>query len=147
MSIEAPELTRDVRRIFDAHPFKLLATVDGRGAPHIWGIEIAFLQDDLWFGSMPTSVKGRHLAGDPRLAIHSAPTDPDLVVGDAKLTGRAVNRTAEAWLAAGGPGIPSNGGEFYTVEIDALALTRVDGDELVVVSWRRDRGIREVRRR
>lgn len=147
VTIEAPGLATDTRRVLDAHPFKLLATVDRPGAPHIWGIEISFLEDDLWFGSMPASVKSRHLAGDPRLAIHSAPTDPDLLAGDAKVMGRSIARTAEEWSTAGGSTVPPGGGRFYTVDITALVLTRVDGDELVVVSWRQDRGIREERRR
>lgn len=47
-----------------------VVTVRPDGRPHtapVWGI---WWDGTLWFGTGPSSVKGRNLAADPRLAVH-----------------------------------------------------------------------------
>ena len=47
-----------------------ICTASADGAPHarpVWGV---FVEDGVCFGTKPDSVKGRHLARDPRLQVH-----------------------------------------------------------------------------
>src|ERR1700761_6851565 len=86
---KAPDLARIARELLEAHVHKFLATVRADGSPRISGIEAKFIDDDLWFGSMPRSRKGADLARDPRFSLHSGSDDPPGWVGDAKLSGVA----------------------------------------------------------
>src|SRR6201996_952930 len=85
----APELARQARALLDAHVHKTLATLRADGSPRVSGLEAKFIEEDLWFGSMPGSRKGADLARDPRFALHSGSIDPPGWQGDAKLSGIA----------------------------------------------------------
>ena len=71
-----PEFAAKVRRLFDAHKHKTIATLRADGAPRISGIEAQFTDGELTFGSMPHARKGADLHRDPRFALHSATSDP-----------------------------------------------------------------------
>ncbi|HJQ46819.1 MAG TPA: pyridoxamine 5'-phosphate oxidase family protein [Amycolatopsis sp.] len=91
----APDFARRVQALFDAHRHKTLATVRSDGSPRISGIEAAFEDGNLVFGSMPNARKGADLRRDPRFALHSATVDPvegseALWPGEAKIAGRAI---------------------------------------------------------
>src|SRR5690242_21663581 len=91
----APEFAQRVRALFEAHRHKTIATVRADGAPRISGIEAAFEDGELVFGSMPHSRKGADLRRDPRFALHSATVDPvkgseASWPGEAKISGRAL---------------------------------------------------------
>ena len=62
---DAPELSAAIRRRFDAHGHKTMATLRRDGAPRISGTEITFRDGELWLGSMPGSLKSRDLRRDP----------------------------------------------------------------------------------
>ena len=90
-----PEFAARIRRIFDAHKHKTIATLRADGSPRISGIEVEFADGELTFGSMPGARKGADLRRDPRFALHSATVDPPEGdpagwPGDAKIAGRAV---------------------------------------------------------
>ena len=71
-----PEFAARVRRLFDAHKHKTIATLRADGAPRLSGIEAEFESGELTFGSMPGARKGADLHRDPRFALHSATVDP-----------------------------------------------------------------------
>ena len=71
-----PEFAQRVRGLFDAHRHKTIATVRADGAPRISGVEAAFEEGELAFGSMSNARKGADLRRDPRFALHSATVDP-----------------------------------------------------------------------
>jgi Pyridoxamine 5'-phosphate oxidase len=71
-----PGFAQRVRRLFDAHRHKTIATLRADGSPRISGIEAAFEDGELAFGSMPNARKGADLRRDPRFALHSATIDP-----------------------------------------------------------------------
>jgi hypothetical protein len=131
----APELAAALERRFGSHKFVLLATLRRDGSPRISGIEVTFAQGELWLGMMPDARKSDDLRRDPRLALHSAPVDLELAEGDAKLSGRAV-RVEDPSALAVFEEVPDSGADVYRVEVSDAALTRVDGDWLVVDSWR-----------
>src|SRR6516165_10655010 len=90
-----PEFAQRVRALFEARRHKTIATVRADGAPRISGIEAAFADGELVFGSMANARKGADLRRDPRFALHSATVDPVEGAeaqwpGEAKISGRAI---------------------------------------------------------
>ncbi|WP_346280550.1 pyridoxamine 5'-phosphate oxidase family protein [Pseudonocardia sp.] len=139
-----PEFAARVRKIFDAHKHKTLATLRSDGSPRISGIEAQFADGELTFGSMPGARKGADLRRDPRFALHSASVDSPpgneaSWTGDAKVAGRAV-------YAGGLDGeIP---GELFRTELDEVVVTGLNeaGNALVIDIWTAARGLRRVER-
>ncbi|MCK2221988.1 pyridoxamine 5'-phosphate oxidase family protein [Actinomadura sp. ATCC 31491] len=148
---QAPELAGAARRLMDAYPHKVLATLRKDGSPRVSGIETTLRNGELWTGSMAHAVKAADLRRDPRLAVHVTsrapdPGDPSSWEGDLKLSGRAAEVTDPATLAAyGGP--VEAGSHLFRIEVSEVAWTRVEGDELVITAWRAGAGVREHRRK
>ena len=146
----APDLTAPVQRQFGAHKHALLATLMRDGSPRISGIETSFRGGELWLAMMPDSRKAADLRRDSRFALHAAPIDLELLVGDAKLGGRAIEVTAPAELERFVAGLdqppPPSGVGLFRADITDMSLTRVEGDWLVIDSWREGEGRRQQRR-
>lgn len=127
---QAPELAARVRAAFDAAKHKTIATLRADGSPRISGIEAAFVDGELTFGSMPGARKGADLLRDPRFALHSATVDPVEGAeaqwpGEAKVAGTAVP-TGE---------VPQ-GGDAFRADIAEVVHTRLDeAATLLVVEW------------
>jgi hypothetical protein len=125
-----PEFARRVRALFDAHRHKTLATVRADGAPRISGIEAAFEDGDLVFGSMPKARKGADLRRDSRFALHSATVDPIEGAeaqwpGEAKIAGRATTT---------GPEGPD--GDRFRADVLEVVHTHLNPEAtLLVVEW------------
>ncbi len=150
----APDFAHTVRELFDAHRHKVLATVRRDGSPRVSGIELRFRDGELWFGTMPGSLKGLDLSRDPRLALHSAsedpPEDPRSWPGDAKLAGRAVEVTdPDAVASSRQDGEAPPGSLLFRVDIAEAVHTRVGdpADHLVIQFWREGEGLRRIERR
>lgn len=136
-----PDFARRVRGILDAHLHKTMATLRRDGGPRISGTEAHFDDGDVWFGMSADSRKAQDLRRDGRVAIHSAPVDTQMVQGDAKVSGVAVEIRDESRLAA----LPA-GATLFRIDITEVVLTRVHaGKELVVELWTPDAGLREFR--
>jgi hypothetical protein len=127
-----PEFARRVRRLFDAHRHKTIATLRSDGSPRISGIEAVFTDGELTFGSMPRARKGADLLRDPRFALHSATVDPvegaeSTWPGEAKVSGRAVHA---------GPITDGPEGERFYADIAEVVHTHLDaGARMLVVEW------------
>jgi len=139
-----PEFAARVRRIFEAHKHKTIATLRADGGPRISGIEAEFVDGELRFGSMAHARKGADLHRDPRFALHSPSVDPPEGnpagwAGDAKIAGRAV----PAGVVEG-----DADGEQFHADIDEVVFTGLNADatKLVVESWTPSRGLRRVER-
>jgi hypothetical protein len=137
-----PEFARRVRAAFDAHRHKTIATVRADGAPRISGIEAAFEDGELVFGSMPAARKGADLRRDPRFALHSATVDPVVGAeaqwpGEAKISGRAIT------TGSAGPG-----GDTFRADIAEVVHTHLDdaATKLVVEWWTPAHGLRTAER-
>jgi Pyridoxamine 5'-phosphate oxidase len=156
---DAPEFAEEVRRLFDAHRHKTLATIRRDGSPRISGIEATFHDGDLWLGMMEGSLKARDLRRDPRMALHSAtvdpPADPTAWEGDAKLTGRAEEITDPDKLEAFRRATGSEGGQeppggfhLFRIDLREVVLTRVGdpADHLVIALWREGEGLVRMQR-
>jgi hypothetical protein len=138
------EFAQRVRALFDAHRHKTIATLRADGSPRISGIEAAFEDGQLVFGSMPNARKGADLRRDPRFALHSATVDPiegspAQWPGEAKISGRAI---------ALGPIIDGADGDRFHADIAEVVHTHLNEDAtlLVVEWWTPTRGLRRLER-
>jgi hypothetical protein len=127
-----PEFAQRVRALFDAHRHKTMATLRADGSPRISGIEVAFEDGELVFGSMRNARKGADLRRDPRFALHSATVDPVEGAeaqwpGEAKISGRAI---------AAGPIAEGPEGDRFHADIAEVVHTHLnDGATMLVVEW------------
>jgi hypothetical protein len=139
-----PQFAQRVRSLFDAHRHKTIATLRADGSPRISGIEAAFEDGELVFGSMPDARKGADLRRDPRFALHSATVDPvegseAQWPGEAKISGRAI---------AAGPITEGPGGDRFHADIAEVVHTRLNREAtlLVVEWWTPTHGLRRIER-
>ncbi|MFI5894750.1 pyridoxamine 5'-phosphate oxidase family protein [Actinoplanes sp. NPDC051513] len=131
-----PEFASRVRALFEAHRHKTMATLRADGAPRISGIEAAFVEGELTFGSMPASRKGADLARDARFALHSATVDP--------VEGEEAKWPGEAKIA--GTAVPD--GDAFRTDIVEVVHTHLDekATVLVVEWWTPAHGLRRAER-
>jgi pyridoxamine 5'-phosphate oxidase-like protein len=139
-----PGFAQRVRGLFDAHRHKTIATLRADGAPRISGIEAAFKDGELAFGSMPNARKGADLRRDPRFALHSATVDPvegseAQWPGEAKISGRAI---------AGEPAAEGPESDRFRADIAEVVHTHLNPEatRLVVEWWTPAHGLRTVER-
>ncbi len=164
-----PELAAAVRAAFDAHKHKVLATLRADGSPRVSGNEVTFKDGEVWMGMMDRSVKALDLLRDPRLAVHSATVDAELKLGDAKLSGRAVEESDPETKRRFGDDAPeANGGgedrggaedhggteppepyHLFRVDVAEVSIVRIGDppDHLVIESWSPATGYRRIERR
>jgi Pyridoxamine 5'-phosphate oxidase len=140
----APEFAQRVRALFDAHKHKTVATLRADGSPRISGIETAFEDGELVFGSMANARKGADLRRDPRFALHSATIDPvdgaeAQWPGEAKIAGRAI---------AAGPITEGPAGDRFHADITEVVHTHLNETAtlLVVEWWTPTHGLRGIER-
>jgi pyridoxamine 5'-phosphate oxidase-like protein len=147
----APELAKLARELFEANRHLTLATLRKDGSPRVSGIECRFIDDDLWFGSMPNAVKARDLQRDPRFALHSGTGDANEWNGDAKVSGVVEEvtdpgRRGEVFAAMG----QSDSGEshLFRAELSEVSTVRlgVPADHLVIDSWREGEEPKQIKR-
>ncbi|BBA98831.1 hypothetical protein RVR_5178 [Actinacidiphila reveromycinica] len=142
---EAADLAAEVRARFEAHETHVLATLRKDGSPRVSGSEVAFVGDELTFGSMLGAVKALDLRRDGRCAVHAHPGE-----GDAKIAGVAVEAVdpAEKQALTTGKEPP---GDFHAFRLDLreAVFTSVDQEEqlLVIRLWRPGRPVEVIRRR
>jgi pyridoxamine 5'-phosphate oxidase-like protein len=139
-----PEFAQRVRALFDAYRHKTIATLRADGSPRISGIEAAFEDGEVVFGSMPNARKGLDLRRDPRFALHSATVDPvegseAQWPGEAKISGRAI---------AAGPITNGPEGDRFQADIAAVVHTHLNTEAtmLVVEWWTPTQGRRRIER-
>jgi hypothetical protein len=139
-----PEFAQRVRALFDTHRHKTIATLRADGSPRISGIETAFEDGELVFGSMANARKGADLKRDPRFALHSATIDPvkgseAQWPGEAKISGRAVVMQPTGEQA---------GSDHFRAEITDVVHTHLNeqATRLVVEWWTPSDGLQRIER-
>ena len=151
VSKAVPELSAAVQRVFDSHIHKVMATLRRDGSPRVSGTEVSFRDGEVWLGSMPDALKARDLQRDPRVALHSTPSDAEMTGGDAKIGGRAVEITDAATLEAMRTDEqPAGPYQLFRVDVDEVVFITLEGDppdHLVIESWHQGRGVQRVERR
>ncbi|MFE9254572.1 pyridoxamine 5'-phosphate oxidase family protein [Streptomyces sp. NPDC006879] len=143
-----PEFTHAVQARFAQYPHHVLATLRKDGSPRVTGLNVGFRGGELWLGMMPGSMKARDLQRDPRFALHTNPgSDENMPDGDVRVCGRAVeildppelHRFAEETGEA-------HAFHLFHADLTEVVRTSVEGDELVVTTWRPGQPLRTLRR-
>ena len=146
---QAPELATAIGARFGAALHSILATLRADGSPRVAGLEVHFGDGELWLAMMPDSRKADDLRRDPRFALHTAP-DVALVDGDAKVNGWAEEVTDPAvitrFVERLPQPLPPSGMALFRGELTGASLARVDGDHMVIDSWRDGEAARQVHR-
>jgi hypothetical protein len=142
---QAPDLVALARRLFDAHVHKTIATLRRDGSPRISGIEIQFIGEHLYFGSMPRAVKALDLLRDGRFALHSGSSDP--WEGDAKIAGLA-DEIGPGDERAAVLGDTFGDSHLFRANISELSVVRLGEprDHLIIEAWHPGRGVTSLRR-
>jgi hypothetical protein len=153
---EAPALAAAAEERFGAHRHTMLATLRRDGSPRLSGIEATFTSGELFLGMMPDSRKGADLRRDPRLALHSGSPDPDdgdpsAWVGDAKLSGRAIeviDPEVIRLFVGEQAQMPPGSFDLFRVDVQELTTIRVGepADHLVIETWRQGQGVQRIER-
>ena len=145
-----PEFAQRVRAQFDARRHMTIATVRADGSPRISGIETAFEDGELVFGSMPDARKGADLRRDPRFALHSATIDPvegseAQWPGEAKISGRAM---AAGPVTEEGQEAEGTDGDRFHADIAEVVHTHLNAKAtmLVIEWWTPAHGLRRIER-
>jgi hypothetical protein len=146
---EAPELAARARGYFDLFVHKTIATLRRDGSPRISGIEMEFIDGDIWLGSMWGAVKALDLRRDPRFALHSGSVSPPEWHGDAKIAGRVEEITdAEVILRNTGERAPAGPSHLFRADILELSVIELGDppDHMLIDSWHPGRGLTRRRR-
>jgi Pyridoxamine 5'-phosphate oxidase len=146
---EAPELAARARGYFDLFVHKTIATLRRDGSPRISGIEMEFIDGDIWLGSMWGAVKALDLRRDPRFALHSGSVSPPEWHGDAKIAGRVEEITdPEVILRINGERAPAGPSHLFRADILELSVIELGDppDHMVIDSWHPGRGVTHRRR-
>ncbi|GAB2722870.1 hypothetical protein GCM10027072_15310 [Streptomyces bullii] len=86
-----PDLAKTVEERFGAYTHHVLATLRKDGSPRTTGLEVRFLNGELWLGMMPNSLKALDLLRDPRFALQANPGEgTGMGGGDVRISGRAI---------------------------------------------------------
>ncbi|MEJ8656592.1 pyridoxamine 5'-phosphate oxidase family protein [Streptomyces sp. MS1.AVA.4] len=143
-----PDFAATVRQRFETYTHHVLGTLRADGSPRLTGIEVTFRFGELWLGMMPNSRKALDLRRDPRFAVHANPgADASMDDGDVRIGGRAAEVTdpevtARFQEATEAP----QPFHLFRAELAEAVRTGVEGDELVVRTWRPGRALRTIRR-
>ena len=144
---ETPVLARTAQEIFESHPHHVIATTRRDGSPRVGGTNVFFTPDDVWIGAMPSALRNGDLRNRPRCAIHSAPLDEHVTVGDVRLDLVAREAIGEEAAALLGARDHAGEGVVFVLSVVAISLVRVEGDELVIETWDPRVGSRTTRHR
>ncbi|MEU3070334.1 pyridoxamine 5'-phosphate oxidase family protein [Streptomyces sp. NPDC006906] len=144
-----PEFADIVQRRFRLYKHHVLATLRKDGSPRVTGLEADFRFGDMLLGMMPHSLKALDLHRDPRFALHANPgPDAEMNDGDVRVSGRAMEITDPEVIARFiEEATPPEPFHLFRAELTDVVWTGLDGDELVIRSWRPGQPLRTVRRK
>ncbi|MEU5538211.1 pyridoxamine 5'-phosphate oxidase family protein [Streptomyces sp. NPDC020362] len=145
----APELAEIAEERFGAHRHHVLATLRKDGSPRTSGLEVRFLDGELWLGMMPDSLKALDLLRDPRFALQANPgEDTGMGGGDVRVAGRAfevVDTAVEgAYVKEVEPPQPFH---LFRTELTEVVRTYVEGEKYLVAQvWKPGESVRTLKR-
>ncbi|MET9496338.1 pyridoxamine 5'-phosphate oxidase family protein [Streptomyces sp. NPDC006552] len=147
-----PDLARTVEARFGLHTHHVLATLRADGSPRTSGLEVRFLDGELWLGMMPGSLKARDLLRDPRFALQANPGEGTAMGGgDVRVSGRALIVEDRAVIAryTGRVPVPDpDAFHLFRTELTEVTRTSVEDETYLVAQvWRPGEPVRTLRRR
>ncbi|MEV5931429.1 pyridoxamine 5'-phosphate oxidase family protein [Streptomyces sp. NPDC052079] len=146
-----PELAKTVEERFAAYTHHVLATLRKDGSPRTTGLEVRFLNGELWFGMMPDSLKALDLRRDPRFALQANPGEgTGMGGGDVRISGRAVEiadddtETRARYAEKVEPPEPFH---LFRTELTEVVRTYVEDEKYLVVQvWKPGEPVRTLKR-
>lgn len=145
----APGLAETAEKRFGAFTHHVLATLRKDGSPRTTGLEVRFLDGELFLGMMPDSLKAFDLRRDPRFALQANP-GPGTAMGggDVRICGRAVEvedaGTKRAYTKEVEPPEPFH---LFRTELTEVVRTHVEDDTYLVVEiWKPGEPVRTLKR-
>ncbi|GGW83859.1 pyridoxamine 5'-phosphate oxidase [Streptomyces malachitofuscus] len=146
-----PELAKTVEERFAAYTHHVLATLRKDGSPRTTGLEVRFLNGELWFGMMPDSLKALDLRRDPRFALQANPGEgTGMGGGDVRIGGRAVEvadddtATRARYAEEVEPPEPFH---LFRTELTEVVRTYVEDEKYLVVQvWKPGEPVRALKR-
>ncbi|MFE9096090.1 pyridoxamine 5'-phosphate oxidase family protein [Streptomyces sp. NPDC007264] len=144
-----PVLARLAEERFGAFTHHVLATLRKDGSPRTTGLEVRFLNGELWLGMMPDSLKALDLRRDPRFALQANPgPGTGMGGGDVRVSGRAVEvedgAAKSAYVEEVKPPQPFH---LFRTELTEVVRTYVEDDTYLVVQvWKPGEPVRTLRR-
>ncbi|MFI0543615.1 pyridoxamine 5'-phosphate oxidase family protein [Streptomyces sp. RP5T] len=144
-----PDLARTVEARFGAFTHHVLATLRKDGSPRTTGLEVRFLNGELWLGMMPDSLKALDLRRDPRFALQANPGQgQSLGGGDVRIAGRAIEVEDAAVKGAYAQEVePPEPFHLFRTELTEVVRTYVEDDKYLVVQvWKPGEPVRTLKR-
>ena len=144
-----PDLAATVEERFGAFTHHVLATLRKDGSPRTSGLEVRFLEGELWFGMMPDSLKALDLRRDPRFALQANPgAGTEMGGGDVRVAGRAVEVTDGGAKGAYSKEVePPEPFHLFRTELTEVVRTYVEDETYLVVQvWTPGAAVRTVKR-
>ncbi|MFC5215444.1 pyridoxamine 5'-phosphate oxidase family protein [Streptomyces coerulescens] len=147
-----PDLARTAEERFGAFTHHVLATLRKDGSPRTTGLEVRFLNGELWLGMMPDSLKALDLRRDPRFALQANPGEgQSMGGGDVRIAGRAIEVEDPALRAAYTEEVepPESSEPFhlFRTELTEVVRTYVEDDKYLVVQiWQPGVPLRTIKR-
>jgi pyridoxamine 5'-phosphate oxidase-like protein len=147
-----PQIATLARERFATDELVMLGTIRPDGSPRISPSELDFTAGRLLLGTMWRSQKALDLLRDPRIAVHSVPSDRFNPGGDVKLYGRVIDeRDADVRRAFReeikrridwAPDEPDY--HLFSLDVGQAGFIAF-GDNRRVMAWDEARGFREPR--
>ena len=137
----APQLAAYVERRFAAHEHHVIATLRPDGSPRVSGTNVMFTSGTLWVGMMPHAVRTLDLRRSPHCALHSAPINVKLPVGEGdvrlnavarELTGTELESLFHTHFSETDGVMPGN---FFELLPTDFSVVEVDDDSIVITRW------------
>ncbi|MGW0813509.1 pyridoxamine 5'-phosphate oxidase family protein [Streptomyces viridiviolaceus] len=144
-----PELAATVEARFGAYTHHTLATLRKDGSPRTTGLEVRFLDGELWLGMMPGSLKALDLRRDPRFSLQANPGEgTGLGGGDVRISGRAIEvedgERKAGYVKEVEPPQPFH---LFRTELTEVVRTYVEDDAYLVVQvWKPGEPVRTLKR-
>lgn len=150
---DAPAIAAFIVDKIEATGLCILATTRSDGWPRVSPIEVFFVADRVYVGSMPNGVKALDLRRDPRCSFVTPLADKDDDGGEGKAFCRAreidtvdehtVVRKGFEELRGFDPIGEFGQAHLFELVIEGAAFQRVEGDEYRTSSWSAGAGRRE----
>jgi len=148
-----PDLATLARERFERDQVVMLGTIRADGRPRLSPCEVDFAAGRVLFGMMWQSPKARDLLRDPRLAVHSVPSDKTNAGGDVKLYGTAVDEREPELRAEFCQVIkaridwqPSEPYHLFSLDVTEAAFIRFTDEFQHIWRWDPSAGLRQQQR-
>ncbi|MFI9175691.1 pyridoxamine 5'-phosphate oxidase family protein [Streptomyces lincolnensis] len=148
-SASEPDLAKTVEDRFGAFTHHTLATLRKDGSPRTTGLEVRFLNGELWLGMMPNSLKALDLRRDPRFALQANPGEGQTMGGgDVRISGRAIEVDDPEVKAGYTEEVePPEPLHLFRTELTEVVRTYIEDDRYLVVQiWKPGEPTRTLKR-